>query len=72
MSNFNFGPLESVEFSLPGDASKKAVWQVSLQEDGTLMIYSVGRRSGTMLIEPRSSGSVRITSDRIEAERREA
>lgn len=57
--------LEPVEFSLPGDDKLKPRWNVVLQEDGSLMVTHVGRRSGSVLVEPRAQNCIGITSTSI-------
>jgi hypothetical protein len=71
MSEQSFGPLSPVSFEMPGADILKAKWEVTLQEDGTLAIYTNGRRPGRIHIEPSSHTSIIVTTDRLTRERKE-
>lgn len=57
-------PLEPVNFVMAGEPAD-IVWQVCLQEDGSLSVHSTGRRQGRLLVQPSSHMSVTITSEQI-------
>lgn len=48
-----------------GDGVFQTQWQVTLNEDGTLLVLACGRRCGRILVEPSSHTTVRITSDKL-------
>jgi len=58
------GVLEPAAFQL-GTGTDAVRWDVTMLEDGSLLVIPVGRRAGRVLVEPRSSNSIRVTTDRI-------
>lgn len=67
----NHGPGQPVVFTL-NTSKLSPAWEVFLNDGGELIVTAVGRRSGRILIEPRSHGNVKITSERILKEKGEA
>lgn len=57
-------PLIPVEFAEGKDIFRN-VWQVTLQEDGSLVVMPIGRRAGRILIEPSSHMSVTLTTTKL-------
>ena len=52
-------------FELPSENPRRPVWQVILNEDGSLTVIAMGRSPTKMLVCPRSDQSVSITNARI-------
>lgn len=62
-------PLEPVRFVAGDEADvMRPVWQVTMNEDGSLTIMPIGRRPGRVLVMPSSHTSIVVTTDRLVAE----
>lgn len=43
----------------------RPVWEVTMNEDGSLTIIPTGRRAGKILVEPQSQNCIKVTTTKI-------
>lgn len=62
--NAMVGPLDPVRFKVQ-ELPFPIEWEVSIEDDGTLVVCAVGRRPGRILVEPSSNQLIRVKTNVI-------
>lgn len=63
-------PIQVVSLEMPGQDIMRMVWQVSLLDDGSLVIHANGRRCGRIQVEPNANNMITVSTDKLIRARR--